>query len=181
MIDPTDKKTQPLALEQTKRGRGRPATGAAMTPAEKQKAYRERQKKEAVADIDGQIKLLSHLLEQAREDNQRLAGKVLELEKDNNGLINILDEANKEKKYWLERALQAEKSNVTEKEKPGKPKKGHWVVQMKNVNVPGARWKTLSKWEGWETEEGAKRSVEHLRKKFTKHEGKYDYRTHKVT
>lgn len=44
MIDPTEKQTQPLALEQTKRGRGRPATGAAMTPAEKQKAYRERQK-----------------------------------------------------------------------------------------------------------------------------------------
>jgi len=37
-------KTQPIALEQPKRGRGRPATGAAMTPAEKQKAYRERQK-----------------------------------------------------------------------------------------------------------------------------------------
>lgn len=44
MIDPADKQTQALPLEQPKRGRGRPATGAAMTPAEKQKAYRERQK-----------------------------------------------------------------------------------------------------------------------------------------
>lgn len=44
MIDPTEKQTQPIALEQQKRGRGRPETGAAMTPAEKQKAYRERQK-----------------------------------------------------------------------------------------------------------------------------------------
>lgn len=44
MKDQADKQTQPLALEQPKRGRGRPATGAAMTPAEKQKAYRERQK-----------------------------------------------------------------------------------------------------------------------------------------
>lgn len=41
MIDPTDKKTQELPLE-TKRGRGRPSTGKALSPAEKQKAYRER-------------------------------------------------------------------------------------------------------------------------------------------
>lgn len=109
MIAPTDKKNQPLALEQPKRGRGRPATGAAMTQAEKQKAYRERQKKEAAADVDGQIKLLRHLLEQAREDNQRLAGKVLELRKDNDDLIKVLDEASKEKKYWIDRALKSDK------------------------------------------------------------------------
>ena len=109
MIDPAEKQTQALPLEQPKRGRGRPATGAAMTPAEKQKAYRERKKKEAAADVDGQIKLLSHLLEQAREDNQRLAGKVLELRKDNDDLIKVLDEASKEKKYWIDRALKSEK------------------------------------------------------------------------
>lgn len=42
MIDPADKQTKSLPLEQPKRGRGRPSTGAAMTPAEKQKAYRKR-------------------------------------------------------------------------------------------------------------------------------------------
>ncbi|OGQ51880.1 MAG: hypothetical protein A3J24_11375 [Deltaproteobacteria bacterium RIFCSPLOWO2_02_FULL_53_8] len=42
MIDPTDKQTAALPLEQPKRGRGRPSTGAAMTPAEKQRAYRQR-------------------------------------------------------------------------------------------------------------------------------------------
>lgn len=51
MIDPANKQNQALPLEQPKRGRGRPATGAAMTPAEKQKAYRERQKKEAATDV----------------------------------------------------------------------------------------------------------------------------------
>lgn len=47
MIDPADKQTQPLPLDEqpAKRKRGRPATGKAMTPAEKQRAYRERQKK----------------------------------------------------------------------------------------------------------------------------------------
>lgn len=46
MIDPADKQTQPLNLDETpaKRKRGRPATGKAMTPAEKQRAYRQRKK-----------------------------------------------------------------------------------------------------------------------------------------
>lgn len=46
MIDPADKQTQALPLDEqpVKRKRGRPVTGAAMTPAEKQRAYRERQK-----------------------------------------------------------------------------------------------------------------------------------------
>ncbi len=46
MIDPADKQTQALPLDEqpTKRKRGRPATGKAMTPAEKQRAYRERMK-----------------------------------------------------------------------------------------------------------------------------------------
>lgn len=43
MIDHLDKQTQPLPLDQ-KRGRGRPATGKALSNAERQRAYRERQK-----------------------------------------------------------------------------------------------------------------------------------------
>lgn len=46
MIDPADQQNQALPLDeqQPKKRRGRPATGKAMTPAEKQRAYRERQK-----------------------------------------------------------------------------------------------------------------------------------------
>lgn len=46
MIDPTDKATQALPLDEPpqRKRRGRPSTGKAMTPAEKQRAYRERQK-----------------------------------------------------------------------------------------------------------------------------------------
>lgn len=49
MIDPADNLTQALPLDEqpAKRKRGRPATGAAMTAAEKQRAYRERQKAKA--------------------------------------------------------------------------------------------------------------------------------------
>lgn len=43
MIDQMDKQTQPVALEE-KRGRGRPATGKAMSNAERQRRYREAQK-----------------------------------------------------------------------------------------------------------------------------------------
>lgn len=46
MIDPADQQTKALPLDEqpTKRKRGRPDTGKAMTPAEKQRAYRERMK-----------------------------------------------------------------------------------------------------------------------------------------
>lgn len=41
MKDPNDKRTAEL-IDPPKRGRGRPKTGEAMTPAERQRAYRER-------------------------------------------------------------------------------------------------------------------------------------------
>lgn len=58
MIDPTDKQTAALPLEEqpVKRRRGRPATGKAMTPAEKQKAYRKRMKAKQTQGIDAEIK-----------------------------------------------------------------------------------------------------------------------------
>lgn len=53
MIDPADQQTQSLPLDEqpAKRKRGRPATGNAMTPAEKQRAYRERQKQKAAPEL----------------------------------------------------------------------------------------------------------------------------------
>lgn len=46
MIDANDKQNQPLALDEqpAKRGRGRPGTGQALSNAERQRLYRERQK-----------------------------------------------------------------------------------------------------------------------------------------
>lgn len=54
MIDPADQQTQALPLEEqpAKKRRGRPATGKAMTPADKQRAYRERMKTKAGAVYD---------------------------------------------------------------------------------------------------------------------------------
>lgn len=87
MIDTNDKATQPLPLDEQpmKRKRGRPSTGKAMTPAEKQRAYRERQKKlrdqkpaadhQTVQALDQEVRKLLVELERA---NARIA----ELEKE---------------------------------------------------------------------------------------------------
>ena len=143
MIDPADKQTASLPLEQPKRGRGRPVTGEALTPAQKQKAYRERLKSNVTKNVqdDSQISFLSRLLDQERENTERLANKVLELErqlkemkkgnvteKENEQLLKMLDETNKEKKYWIDRALK----KGTESTKPRfelqyKSHSGRWL------------------------------------------------------
>jgi len=94
MIDPTDKQTAALPLEQPKpgklsnvtkkttsgfdlskktgfpeiekRGRGRPATGAAMTPAEKQRAYRQRLKEQNA----NQVPAAWHKADRAAQDER---------------------------------------------------------------------------------------------------------------
>lgn len=75
MIDPTEKQTQPLALEQQKRGRGRPATGQAMTPAEKQRAYRLRLAEQRTAQVPAvQLeKVRSTAAEQMKKLKQQVA------------------------------------------------------------------------------------------------------------
>ena len=79
MKDQADKQTQPLPLEQPKRGRGRPATGAAMTPAEKQKAYRERQKAAAGNVTVNNVDEVQRLLKEVgvlSEENRRLRAEL---------------------------------------------------------------------------------------------------------
>lgn len=84
MIDPTDKQTQAIPLEQPKRGRGRPATGAAMTPAEKQKAYRQRLANksnvtESSAATDKDMQYLANRLADALDEVRKLKAQVAEL------------------------------------------------------------------------------------------------------
>lgn len=79
MIDHLDKQTKTLNLE-PKRGRGRPATGQALSNAERQRAYRERQK----AQRNGETG-------------------------DEGELYKILDECIAYRDYWIDRALKAEK------------------------------------------------------------------------
>lgn len=155
MIDQADNLTQALKLEQPKRGRGRPATGAAMTPAEKQKAYRERQAKK---------------------------GNVTEIE---DNLIKALKEQNEQTKYWTTRALQAEKraslaekslTELGEEWAKAKAEKGNVTkITEKGYNVQfkakGKRtWRSLSERGAATcehfTEESAERSIESLKRHF---------------
>lgn len=69
MIDDLDKETQPLPLE-TKRGRGRPATGQALSNAERQRRYREAQKAQRNEKPKGAV---------AWEDARALMTKIDEL------------------------------------------------------------------------------------------------------
>ncbi|EPJ9722356.1 hypothetical protein L4Q67_024070 [Pseudomonas aeruginosa] len=87
MIDPTDKQTQPLPLEQPKRGRGRPATGKALTDAERARRYRANKKKrddQPSQKVPENVDLLKQLAQaQARiaELEAKLASRVTENDK----------------------------------------------------------------------------------------------------
>lgn len=68
MIDAQDKQTITLPFEK-KRGRGRPKTGKALTPAEKQRAYRERHKANSgntVTNISAQTENLLKEIEELK-------------------------------------------------------------------------------------------------------------------
>ncbi|WP_339083267.1 hypothetical protein [Pseudomonas sp. TMP9] len=121
MIDPTDKKTISLPLIQPKRGRGRPSTGAALTPAQKQKAYRERQKSNVTAKGECSIVL--------REALERLGERQIVLEKE-------LGE-------WAKRAREAERK-LKDIEAGNVTKKEVWQLQCKNEK---GRWRVSDQYE----------------------------------
>jgi hypothetical protein len=99
MIDPADKQTKSLPLEQPKRGRGRPKKDAALTPAQKQKAYRERLKSNVTINNkdDGQIEFLRKLVDKERENLDRLAEKVIRLEREKKELLKRAELAEAER------------------------------------------------------------------------------------
>lgn len=82
MIDANDKQTQPLALDEqtTKAKRGRPATGQALSNAERQRAYRERQKAQRNEKPEIGLRGALNNWEEACRNLGRATGKIQELE-----------------------------------------------------------------------------------------------------
>ncbi|MFF6745863.1 hypothetical protein ACET5C_31650 [Pseudomonas aeruginosa] len=122
MIDPTDKQTQPLPLEQPKRGRGRPATGKALSDAERARRYRANKKKR-----DDQA---------SRKDATSIPA---------DGVKEILDgwqRTQDELDQALQRIAELEAqlaSRITEKKEP---EAKTWAIQERKGK---ARWQTISK------------------------------------
>lgn len=125
MIDALDKQTQALPFEPEKRGRGRPKTGSAMTPAEKQRAYRERQKA-----ASGNVTENSQD-EKIRAELEKLKLKVIELLSENLAL--------REERIVLKKELESRKV-VTKK-----PQKTY-VAALQKLSAKG-QWRTVIKYE----------------------------------
>jgi hypothetical protein len=104
MIDPADQLTQALPLDEqpAKRKRGRPSTGTAMTPAEKQRAYRERQKRNVTENEVAPADLLEKVRAAAAERIEQLETIARELRKD-------LTLKEIQMRFWIERAEAAER------------------------------------------------------------------------
>jgi len=147
MIDHLDKQTTSLPLE-IKRGRGRPKSGNALTPAQKQKAYRERKRgnvtANTVANLDENIELRARLLE-AMEEIESLKSKLRAEYK--------LGEKARKKLGELEEKL---KSNVTENQITGA-----WVIQKRGKN--SKKWTTIG--DPIETLDGAKAAIDYMQNK----------------
>lgn len=122
MIDPNDTNTLP-SLEPVKRRRGRPKTGKAMTAAEKQKAYRDRQRRQALmANLDSmEIEVLNERIEALEKACQEL----VEIKQTNDARIKDLyrqiehkqkmhEACEKERAEWKGKYYALEEKKITE-------------------------------------------------------------------
>lgn len=130
MIDHLDKQTQSLPLEQ-KRGRGRPATGQALSNAERQRRYREAQKAQRNENMHKEV---------AEDLRAQLAEALVEIE----GLkaklraeFTLGEKARSENKNLAMKVAQLETQLAQRNEKPAKSKEGRYVMQKKS---PAGRW-----------------------------------------
>ncbi|GAD64741.1 eIF2A family protein [Aquipseudomonas alcaligenes] len=81
MIDTNDKATQALDLGEQPKRRGRPATGSAMSNADRQRAYRERQKAQRNEKANSEdVERLTKNFRQVHDQMERL--RVQAVEKD---------------------------------------------------------------------------------------------------
>ncbi|MGX5724796.1 hypothetical protein ACWKWZ_07145 [Metapseudomonas otitidis] len=165
MIDTDDKATPPLPLDEQpmKRKRGRPSTGKAMTPAEKQRAYRERQKKLSDQKADAeQEKAYAGMWEKRYEHASR---KVEDLLKD-------LALKETQLNHWIQRAEAAEKELESRDQKSDSNVWKDWVIEARKKGT--RKWKRTA--DNKYTLEDAVKEAEMAMKRHPE----YEYRAREV-
>ena len=149
MIDPADQQTQALPLDEqpTKRRRGRPATGKAMTPAEKQRAYRERLKsnvtdnmhKQVAEDLRAELAKALERIEELEAESRKRARTIVEqarmIQEADSVLIKRVEMAVAERD-----AMAKELVKVKAKAAKAGPTKRRYVLQFKYDNAEGMHW-----------------------------------------
>ena len=125
MIDHLDKQTTTLPLEQ-KRGRGRPATGQALSNAERQRRYREAQKAQRNEKPKGGV---------AWEDARALMTKIDELTANLAKALERAEMAEVELEAMSKKLAKAEAKAA----KAG-PTKRRYVLQYRYVDAYGEHW-----------------------------------------
>lgn len=146
MIDTNDKATQPLPLDQ-KRGRGRPATGQALSNAERQRRYREAQKaqrnenihKEVAEDLRAQLAEALEIIDFLNRKNTELLAQVRkqanELGRNDNELMKRVALAEAERD-----AMGNELAKAKAKLSKAGPTKRRYVLQYRYENSEGVQW-----------------------------------------
>ncbi|HIE2325905.1 TPA: hypothetical protein ACXK44_006160 [Pseudomonas aeruginosa] len=139
MIDPADKQTQALPLEQPKRGRGRPATGKALSDAERARRYRANKKnRDAQPSQKKQDVSYDELKSIALELGERCSRAEIHRDELHDQLQNLLiqrDDLIRECRELKKELAQ----RVTKKEEA---EAKTWAIQERKGK---ARWQTISK------------------------------------
>ena len=143
MIDHLDKQTQSLPLE-PKRGRGRPATGQALSNAERQRRYREAKKKQRNENMhkdvaEGLRAELAEALVEIELLNEKNTELLKQLRKQQDQLAQRNNAELEEAKAQIEE-LKRQLAQRNEKQAEQNDKlNGVWIVESKR---PGSRmWK----------------------------------------
>ncbi|NMZ77613.1 hypothetical protein HBO32_31430 [Pseudomonas nitroreducens] len=148
MIDHMDKQTQPMDLE-PKRGRGRPATGQALSNADRQRAYRERQKAQRNEKNNApewnDVRNLTKKIDEQAQQIQALEQQLVQQREEYNDLVHKLmverdqlksDLATKPRRHRDQPAAELPESAYSDDQEK-------WAVYGK-TNSKAKNWKRLT-------------------------------------
>ncbi|HHG5003233.1 TPA: hypothetical protein ACPWGV_006579 [Pseudomonas aeruginosa] len=150
MIDPADKQTQALPLEQPKRGRGRPVTGKALSDAERARRYRANKKKRDAQPSqkegkDGKEALYRRTVIQQAEQIRTLEQQLVQQREEYNDLVHKLmterDQLKRDLAAKPKRHRDQPATELPESAYEDEPEAKTWAIQERKGR---GRWQTIS-------------------------------------